>query len=120
MNLQEALASVAPSKPRDGHPTEGALLSIALEAAVQLRIMELERQGGPSDADREEAGRFATLLASNGDRLLYKSARDKHGPSSADMFNGLARGLAVMAYQPGGVTFLGTHWERTLHPPEEP
>lgn len=32
------------------------------------------------------------------------------GGGSADTFNHLARGLAALAYQPGGVTFAGRHW----------
>lgn len=30
--------------------------------------------------------------------------------SAGEVFNHLARGLAVLAFQPGGVTFAGMHW----------
>ncbi len=36
--------------------------------------------------------------------------------SAGEVFNHLARGLAVLAFQPGGVTFAGLHWCVYQHP----
>jgi hypothetical protein len=36
-------------------------------------------------------------------------------PGTAEAFNRLAEGLAIAAYQPGGVTAFGMHWEIDDH-----
>lgn len=79
------------------------LLSIALEAAVPLRILEM--RDWPAERRILAARECADVIASHGDDLQYG------GKHTADAFNKLAIGLAVMAYQPGGVTFSGSHWE---------
>lgn len=90
------------------------LLSIALSAAVPLWIMKFVRAGGPSDADYEAAVAFALTLAEKGDVLLFGRGgrRVPPGePSVADLFNGLARSVAVLAFCPGGITVFGQHYE---------
>jgi hypothetical protein len=86
------------------------LLAATLELAVPLCIADLRAAGGPREEDRERARRFADELASHGDELLYRS-REKGG--SAALFAELARALAVLAWQPGGVRFAGLRWEVT-------
>jgi hypothetical protein len=38
------------------------------------------------------------------------SRERKEGPGPAAMFNALAESLALAAFEPGGVTYLGLHW----------
>lgn len=82
---------------------DNLLLLDALLAAVPLWILEFR---GSSEADRARiAAESAPYLAEHGDALLYKQEG-----ITAKAFNSLARGLAVAAYQPGGVTFSGLHF----------
>jgi len=79
------------------------LLTISLEVAVAIYIDEM-RNWTPEE--RIEAARGCVeVVASHGDDLQYG------GKFAADAFAKLACGLACLAYQPGGVTFMGTHWE---------
>lgn len=79
------------------------LLRVSLQAAVPLWIADV-RDWEPER--RVEAARgCADVIAAHGDDLQFG------GRHTADAFNSLARGLACCAYQPGGVTFLGDHWE---------
>ncbi|HKO84462.1 MAG TPA: hypothetical protein VJ140_07830 [Actinomycetota bacterium] len=77
-----------------------------LEVAVPLWIHELRTL---HPADRIAMAReLVDQVASKGDILMFRS---KKAGQTADQFNVTARALAAMAYQPGGVTFSGRHWE---------
>jgi hypothetical protein len=60
-------------------------------------------------ADRRTQRSVACMLeiAEHGDIILYRS--DVAG-ESADAFNRLAEGLAILSFAPGGVRFAGRHW----------
>lgn len=90
------------------NPAHDTLL-IALNAAVPLWMLELERMTPEiRELDRQMwARRSADAIAANGDVLMYGSKRQGE---AAKAFNALAQGLAAAAYQPGGVTFAGRHW----------
>lgn len=82
------------------------VLVITLQAAVPLHIDKVRRL---SAAERSRLARSAAdTVAAHGDNILFKS---KKAGDTAHAFNELARGLAVLALQPGGVTFAGCHWE---------
>lgn len=87
----------------DGYmKTVASLVLPALEAAVPMHMWELQHT---TDAQRVEIGhRCAELIAERGDQLMYG------GKSTADVFNALAEGIAVGAFQPGGITVFGRHW----------
>jgi hypothetical protein len=92
---------------------KGSLMLMSLQLAVPLRIAELLDL---DDEDRElkiEAWRRAALqpITERGDLLMYgaASSRSERG-QPAQVFNHLARGLASLAFHPGGVTFCGRHW----------
>jgi hypothetical protein len=53
------------------------------------------------------ASGLADIIASQGDIILYRGGKKGE---TAKAFNAMAEGLAIGAYQPGGVTFLGEHW----------
>jgi hypothetical protein len=57
--------------------------------------------------DREALLMCDTLLYGRGDGR--PSTKADHA-ASAKSLNALARGLAVLSFQPGGVTFAGRHW----------
>jgi hypothetical protein len=85
------------------------LLLLTLQAAVPLRIQELQTL----EADDRDAvlTRWAEdavdAITSRGDALWGGRAPG----AAADVCNHLARGLAALAYQPGGVRFADQRWE---------
>lgn len=81
------------------------LLPIALSAAVPLWIEELRRLEPEQRIAR--ASGLADIIASQGDIILYRGGKKGE---SAKAFNALAEGLAIGAFQPGGVTAFGQHW----------
>ncbi|MEV7805055.1 hypothetical protein AB0O28_19100 [Microbispora sp. NPDC088329] len=77
-------------------------LRLALQAAVPLEVMAL---AGATDEQRRTAAAGASrTIGEHGDQLMFGGRR------AADAFAAVARGLAVLAYQPGGVTFHGLHF----------
>lgn len=82
-------------------------LAVMLDCAVPLYIAELEARGGPDDADIEAARAFSSVLAARGDVLLYGGKPGEAG----GLADRAARGVAVLAFCPGGVTLFGRHWE---------
>ncbi len=85
------------------------LLRIALSAAVPLWIAEFKHL--PWSAVEAIARESGQAVASTGDVIQFKGRKKGE---SAKAFNHLARGLAALAFAPGGVTFLGDHWEAVL------
>ena len=83
-------------------------LSIALGAAVPLRIARIRTWGGPSDRDIRTAQAFADQLAERGDRLLFGGGK---AGEAAEMFNRLTESIAVLSFTPGGITIFGQHFE---------
>lgn len=84
---------------------DNALLLIALDAAVPLWIEKLREV--PVASRIERARGLADIIASKGDVLQFG------GKGCAEAFNALAESLACLAFQPGGVRFMGRHWEAT-------
>jgi hypothetical protein len=92
------------------------LLSIALSAAVPLRIAEIQQHGHDAwwatvQAKREE---WVAAIAHKGDILMFRGG--KKGESAA-VFNLTAEALAHLAFCPGGVTFMDQHFEAQFDPP---
>lgn len=83
-----------------------ALLRVALSAAVPLWVADLQRR--PWVEVQELARACADTVASKGDVILYRS---KKKGETAEAFNALAKGIAALSFAPGGVTFLGDHYE---------
>jgi hypothetical protein len=78
------------------------LLAITLEAAVPLRIHEI--RGWSTEERIARARECAPVLASHGDDLQFGGKRTQ------EAFAALVTGLACLAYQPGGVRFMGRTW----------
>jgi hypothetical protein len=82
------------------------LLKITLAAAVPLWIHQFRML---SEDDRLAiAKECGGVVAEKGDIIQFKSTKKGE---TAKAFNQLARGLACLAYAPGGVTFAGMHFE---------
>ena len=79
--------------------------------AVPLHIARLKEKGGPDAADMEKAQGLSDVLGERGDILLFGGGKKGKKGEVADMFNGTAAAIAVLAFVPGGVTLFGQHWE---------
>ncbi len=84
------------------------ILPVALSAAVPLWIHEIYERGGPTGGDWTRLPAVGRLLAERGDCLLYPSPR---AGETANLFNALAEALALLAFQPGGVSFGEQHFD---------
>ena len=82
------------------------LMRISLQAAIPLWQHRLRAMDW-ADVQRR-AHEAAQVVAEKGDILQFKSK--KRGETAA-AFNALAEGVAALSFCPGGVTFLGDHWE---------
>jgi hypothetical protein len=69
-----------------------------IEQLRQLPFAEVQRQ----------AKECCDMVAHHGDNILYRS---KKKGESAKAFNALAKGLACLAFAPGGVNAFGGHWQ---------
>lgn len=76
-----------------------------LDIAVPLALFELKERGGPTDEDIEEARKFVDELAEHGDMLLFVP------DGAGKLASKLARAIAVLAYQPGGIRVFDRHWK---------
>lgn len=82
--------------------TDQDVLLTSLQVAVPMQILKL----GLADPETLPAiaRECADVVAAHGDDILYRSARRG---DTAVAFNALAKGLAVLAFSPGGVEFAG-------------
>jgi hypothetical protein len=85
-----------------------AEMKLVLEVGVPLRMHEIKSRKGPHDFDLARCREFAPVLASKGDVLLFRS---KNKGETGELMARLIDALAVLACVPGGVDFLGLHWE---------
>lgn len=89
-------------------PTMPGLLSIALSAAVPLRMLELCRRGGPTAEDLARVQSYQNDLRAHGEDLFFQS---KKSDATAERFNQTADAIAVLAFCPGGITIFGAHYD---------
>lgn len=87
------------------------ILDIMLTTAVPMYIHQLR---GWSTQRRAETADRCTDLTTLADVVLEPTR--KEAGTTAATFNAVAKGLACLAYAPGGITFGGIHWCSTLHP----
>ncbi len=87
------------------NPNDSLLLD-TLQVAVPLWVQRLRNYNW---AHIEKRGKeCAQHIAEHGDNILYLS---KQPGATADAFNRLAEGIACLSFAPGGVKFMGVHWE---------
>jgi hypothetical protein len=87
-------------------------LRLSLNVAVMLHVLDLEHRGGPTEAEIDDVREIGRLLAEKGDVLQFGG---KPG-EARDVFRQLAWGVAVLAFQPGGVRVFGDHYEGKAQP----
>lgn len=80
------------------------LLESGLAAAVALWALKIKREAWPADKRRERASICAQYVAECGDNILFKS---KKVGLTAEAFNRLAEGVALLSLVPGGVKCFG-------------
>jgi len=117
------------------HPATGAPTRMEREAQYRMTLVEALRGSVPMwmahwwrwpPAIREARARYCgQIVGTFGDQIQWQSKGHKPrihhdadpptvvagSPGTAEAFNRLAEGLAIAAYQPGGVTAFGLHWE---------
>jgi hypothetical protein len=77
----------------------------ALQAAVPLWVQRFRDEKRTLDEVIAIGRECGDTVAQKGDVLQFG------GKGCAEAFNALAQGLAASSFVPGGVTFLGLHWE---------
>lgn len=87
-------------------------LPMALEVAVPLWIERF--RDWPAQCRIERARECGDFVAIHGDIILYRNRTGE--VRTAKGFNRLAEGIALGAYQPGGVGACGLHWCVARHP----
>ncbi|WP_219152258.1 hypothetical protein [Amycolatopsis sp. TNS106] len=84
--------------PLDDHPA----LEAALPLGVLVALGDIEHL---TEAQRQhQASQAASVIAAHADDLMF---RGKH---TQQAFVAVSRALAILAFQPGGITFAGLHW----------
>ena len=86
-------------------PLDMSTLAETLRLAVPMHMAEAA--GMRPEHRVATASRLVGADELPGDALIFGANNPK---TTARAFNSLARGLAMAAYQPGGVTYLGAHW----------
>lgn len=84
------------------------LLCLSLETGVPFRIRDYQEQGGPQDVDYERAKTYR-----GGEETVFPLGANQHvGPyGTKDSLAALIDALAIAAFQVGGVTAFGCHFE---------
>ena len=82
------------------------LLNCSLAIAVPLALKRYEQSPERWDADKELIVSYAEVFASQGDELLFREEG-----VTGQLFTKLARALAWLSFQPGGVRFNGVLYE---------
>lgn len=111
--------------PREVEVNQTINLPVAFEAAVDLRIREM---AGWTEAERSIIALPGLVrgeahpmpngwreLLGFGDALMYRPKPDGPKGKAEVVFAAYARGLARLAYEPGGVTLFGVHFCTAPH-----
>lgn len=91
-------------------PASAHLMRSTLQLAVPLWAMRLRPV--PFDRLVERAPTLAQVVAEKGDVAQFRGS--KKGETAA-AFNAIAEGLAILSFLPGGVRFMGDHYQNE-HP----
>lgn len=88
---------------------DNSILGITLDLAVPLWIERFKER--PWSELKERADACQEVIAHQADQVLFKTKAGKDQVGTAEAFNRLAEALAILSFVPGGVKFLGRHWE---------
>lgn len=86
----------------DANPAARQLMRTTLGFAVLMWVMALSRR--PLGELVGEAHECAQVVGEKGDAIQFRS---KTKGRTAEAFNALAKGIAILSFAPGGVQFLG-------------
>ena len=82
-------------------------IKLFLDAAVPLRVLALQGQGGPNPEDFKRVTAHSNLLGEHGDALMFKSKRKG---LTAKVANAVADSIAVLSFVPGGIEIFDRHY----------
>jgi len=82
-------------------------LAERLTVDVPKKIDELKAQGGPNEADQQRARLAWEKITKDGKPLMFGGDDVK----AEELYVELVYGLAVTAFNRGGVKFFGLNWE---------
>jgi hypothetical protein len=88
-------------------------LAIGMSAAVPLRIMELtqiENITLRAEVMQRWAAEAEAVLGETGEAITHRTVAG----DSARAFNAAAKGIAALAFVPGGITIFGMHFEAVM------
>lgn len=89
--------------------TRDRLLRVALQMAVPLQVDRWRAENSTLKEIQQQAAFCGDVIAEKGDILQFGTKKTKGAVALA--FAALARGLAALSFSPGGVEFLGIHFE---------
>jgi len=87
------------------------LLTLHISTIVPFMILDILQTGGIKEHHLREAQRHMETIASQGDLILYRS---KKKGETAHAVRALCRLLAIGAFAPGGIIFLGIRFEEDI------
>lgn len=102
-----------PGKEEASEIAATANLKMILPPLIELAIIQLACQGGPTQADFTRAQEIGFTLATTGDAFQWKKAISAGGKPPP--IGQIAKALACAAWAPGGLTLWDHHWERGPH-----
>lgn len=86
-------------------------------AAIMLRCLELRSSGGPTPEQWASIQDTGKLLGEKADVMLFGGGKKGE---AADLFNKTCFAVAVLSFVPGGITFMGDHYESIVLEREKP
>jgi hypothetical protein len=86
-------------------------MPLFLDAAVSLRILALQEQGGPTKEEFNHIQSYDQLLGERGNFLWMKS---KKKGETVKVANAVADAIAVLSFVPGGIEIFDRHWKSNI------
>ena len=87
---------------------DDTMLKVTLSAAVPLWILKIQNECWTPEYRHERIAICGETVAFKGDIILF---RGRKPGETAEAFNRLAEGIALLSFAPGGVTTFGMHFE---------
>lgn len=82
--------------------------SAVFNAAIMLHCLELRAQSGPTPEQWALLPEYSQLLSERADVMLFGGGKKGE---AADLFDKTCFAVACLSFLPGGITFMGKHYE---------